>query len=249
MKEFLTALVSAALVCWAPARASAFVLSPIVAQFTPQGDGATQSFFVENAADKDVAVQVDVYYRTQNGQGEEVRTETDQFSVYPSQIVLKPKQKRTIRVTWLGPKDISKELAFRLIAEELPVDLQKKKATRTNINFLLKYVASLYVTPEGAKPKVEVKKIERVQVKGRDHLALTLENAGGAHQVLNEIRLQVSAGGKTVDVNREALKIFETENLLAGGSKTFFIPWPQGLPEQKDVKVSLDFAVLEKNLK
>ena len=233
--------------CIFPGSTFAFKLSPMVAQFSPQGEGQTQSFYIENPEDKQVAVQIDIFYRTQGAGGEEIRTETDQFSIYPSQVVLKAQQKRTVRVMWKGPKEVPKELSFRLVAEELPIDLQKQKNTsRTNLNFLLKYVASLYVTPEGARPKVEVRAANQVEAKDGKKLSLILENTGTAHKVMNEISVKVSAGGKTVEVSAESLKVFETENLLAGTKKTFVLPWPKEFKadqgkDSKDIKVTIDF--------
>ena len=243
------------LIVTASASAIAFKLSPMVSHFAPQGEGQTQSFYIENPEDKQVAVQIDIFYRTQGANGEEVRTETDQFTIYPSQVVLKAQQKRTVRVMWKGPKEISKELSFRLVAEELPIDLQKQKDTpRTNLNFLLKYVASLYVTPEGARAKIEVKQVGQVMEKDGKKLTLTLENSGTAHKVMNEISVKVSAGGKSVELPSANLKIFETENLLAGTRKTFVLPWPKELPvdEKKaaEVVVKVDFKdSLGKNAK
>ena len=219
-----------------------FKLSPMVATFSPDGDGRTTSFFVENTSDKKVAVQIDILYRTQSEKGEEVRTETKDFTVYPPQIILKANQKRTIRVTWLGAKKLSQELAFRLVAEELPIELQKKKKEqRTNINFLLKYVASIYVTPDGAKSKVEVKSAKEEIVKGKKHLALVLENTGNAHKVLNDIRLKIKSGEAKVDVDAKSLEAFAAENILAKSKKKFLLPWPKTLSGEK-LEVDLSFA-------
>lgn len=216
----------------------AFKLSPMVAQFATEGDGKTTSFFIENTSEERVAVQIDIFYRTQDEAGKEVRTETKDFTVYPSQIVLKPKQKRTIRVTWQGVQKVTKELAYRLVAEELPIDLQKKKKEqRTNINFLLKYVASLYVVPDGAKPKVVVKAAKKKKVKGQEMMELTLENKGKAHKVLNEIIIKAKSGKKEVLVDQKSLEVFATENLLAETERTFLFPWPKGVAEKPTLEI------------
>lgn len=251
--------------CLAAPAAYAFKLSPMVANFTAKGDGKTQSFFVENTSDKKVAVQIDVLFRTQNSAGEEERTETDKFTVYPPQIILKPKQKRTIRVSWTGPQKVEEEQAFRLVAEELPIELQRKQENqRTNINFLMKYVASLYVTPPSARAKVEVASVEaktmkvevpivkekmlkgkKVKIKEKKMvkkrmMAISLENKGNAHKVLNEIQIEASSSGKKIKISQESLQVFATENLLAKGKKTFHVPWPKGLSE-KNVQLSVSF--------
>ena len=79
------------------------------------------------------------------------------FQIYPSQLVLGGKEKRTVRVTWIGDPKLKLEQAFRIIAEELPINLDEpgkvyQKAVG-RVTLTSRYIGSLYVGPPGAAPR------------------------------------------------------------------------------------------------
>lgn len=201
--------------------AEAFIFTPMVKHFPPKGKGRVQTFYLENKKPEKVAVQITLYKRGIDKRGEETRTPTDLLSVFPEQVILMPDQKRTVRVTWNGPEEVPVEEAFRLVAEQMPVELQSKKPEKSGIQFLMKYVASIYIQPENPKANVVLLKNEAVKVKKAaakrekakaakapgtpaaaapeipepeeyEHLlSLTLKNEGNAHQVLNSMWVEI----------------------------------------------------------
>lgn len=122
-----------------------FRVTPITAEFGIEGRERTKTFVVENPTKKDVAIQIQAFTRANNKFNKETRKRTKHFNFYPAQLSLKPGQRRSVRVTWLGNGQegiLGIELAYRLVFKQLPVNLDKKAAEKAgvSINFLYEYV-------------------------------------------------------------------------------------------------------------
>lgn len=207
--------------------ASAFRLVPIEMEFAPSGRGATQIFRLENDTAEPVAVEVSLMARRMTEQGEDqLEAAGETFAIFPEQIVLPANQSQSVRVQWMGDANPSRELAFRLIAEQLPVDLGKAPLPGGQVRLLVRYVASVYVTPQGARPDPVV---TSVAPQGKT-LAVTIANNGNTRQILRDATLTVAGGGKTVTLRGEQLSGMAGENVLAGATRRFSIPLPAGLP-------------------
>lgn len=228
---------------------AAFDFNPIIATFTPSGQGSTVSFTVTNSDTVKIPVQVSIVPREPDIKGDEVYKESekvdDMFRIYPNQLVLNPKESRTIRITWIGNSKTNVEIPFRIIAEELPVDVDDPNKVYTKavakIGLATRYIGSLYVTPNGVKPDVLV---EAKQTEGaKPSLELNLTNKGGAHQVLRQpvLKVQSVAGGKEVTINGEDVKTLINQNILPGRQRRFTLAWPKNLPVGP-VKVKLELA-------
>lgn len=227
---------------------AAFDMSPIVATVSPTGASATTSFTLTNTAESKTPVQVSIVYRTPDINGDErfdqVKDAGDMFQIFPAQIILNPKEKRTVRVTYVGDPKITRELSLRVIAEEFPISVSEpekaKKRAVASIAIATKYVGSLYVTPTGTKPDVS---IEATTGKGKtgDEMVLTFENKGSEHQILKDVQYKVTAGGKEYVLPPETVRKIGQQNILAGGVRRVAIPWPSIIP-MGPVKVSFDLA-------
>ncbi|MBI3557669.1 MAG: molecular chaperone [Deltaproteobacteria bacterium] len=207
----------------AAASAHAFSLAPMSVSLDPNGKGATRSFTIDNNSGEKLAIQVSMAAREVNAAGVEKNPDADDdFVVYPSQIVLGGNEKRTVRVTWAGNAKPDKELAFRIIAEQLPVDTHKPdKKDQAVIRMLLRYMGAVYITPRGSSPRIEVIRLEHVKNK----LAVTVGNLGTAHQIINSARIRIGS----VELKDEDTKALSGLNLLAGGERRFEIAWPAQL--------------------
>ncbi|KYG69133.1 hypothetical protein AZI87_07900 [Bdellovibrio bacteriovorus] len=215
----------ALIVCLAaiPSVSFAFRLTPMVIHFSPSGTKATQVLTLENPSTEKVPIQIEVFTRTTDAKGEEVRTKTDEFNVYPEQVVLLPNEKRNVRVTWSGELKGAEEKAFRIIASQLPVEFRdrnaKPKANGVNLNFLLQYVASAYVTPEGAVAKIKVKEVKSLDKK---KVRVTVANEGTAHFVLKPKSLKIYSG-ETLVGTVSPISELENTNLLPKTEKTVVV--------------------------
>lgn len=239
------------LTCWLTGRAAfaSFDFSPIIANLAPSGAGATASFVVNNYGDNKIPVQVTIVARDPDLFGKEDYKETDKvsemFRIFPDQVVLNPKETRTIRITYIGSPKVSSELPFRIIAEELPVDVDDpkkvyKKAV-ARISIATKYIGSLYVTPAGSKPEVAIE--VKQSAESAKKMILTIKNKGSSHQVIRKpvLKLQSLTGGKEVVLENTELKDLLNQNVLAGKERKFNLDWPKSLPAGP-VKATLDLA-------
>jgi fimbrial chaperone protein len=224
-----------------PGPAHAFRLSPMVVDFSPSGKGATQTVLLENPDQERVAVQLEVTRRKVSEEGVEDRTEpAADFVVYPEQLVLEPGQKRNARLTWTGDAAPPAELAFRLVASQLPVALERptqRADVKVNLKFVLQYVASLYVAPPGAKAEVVV---AAAKLKRAGLVEVTVHNRGGLHRLLQGARLRIHAGKEDFAVPEAELATLRAQNLLAGGSRRFEIHVPKSLAGPLTAEIRFD---------
>lgn len=175
-----------------PSAAWAFKLSPMIASFAPSGNSATQNFQLENTGSEKIAVQIEPFHRFTDLDGKETRTPTDEFTVYPQQVTLAPREKHTIKVTWTGNRQPDRELNYRLVVSELPVGAGSG-GKQNQVKFLTQYVASMYVTPADSQPKLSVESF-KVLSDGRGELVL--KNSGPAHRMLKGLKILLKAGKK-----------------------------------------------------
>ena len=249
----LPRIMGAALLAWpllavGSSPASALRLVPFIAEFAPSGTGATQLFRVENDGDQPVAVQISMVHRKMESDGRETMPEADDdFAVFPPQLVLTAREVRTVRVQYLGDPKPEREAAYRIIAEQLPVDLDATPSG-ARLRLLVRYEGAIYVVPPDVSPRAVVKSLESVRrPDGSPGLAITVENSGTAHALLSDLRLVVkSADGASMQLDQpEQLEGMLGENVLAGVSRRFVIGWPQGL-KPSALSASMTFGVQKK---
>lgn len=220
--------------------AYALRMSPFKATIDPEQKNRTQVFHVENNSDEPAAVQVSVLNWEMNPDGTETNADAgDSFSVYPAQIVLKPHESRGVRVQWTGDGLADAEKAYRVLIEQIATNLNGRSEQKTGVQFMLKFLAALYVTPEKAQPDIIVKSYD---VTDGDRLRLSLSNDGTAHVLLKNPSLELEmANGEIVELAGDVLKPVEGENIHAGKNRTFDIVLPQktNIPV-KSAKISFD---------
>jgi fimbrial chaperone protein len=198
----------------------AISFTPIEMDFAPTGRGSTQIFRLENTTPEPVAVEISMKSRLMKLNGEDdLQDAEDQFNVFPSQVVMQPGQVQSVRVQYIGPAALDRERAFRLIAEQLPIDVGQAPSNGGRMRLLVKYVASVYVLPSNLKAILSVTKLEVVDGKW---LAITMQNQGKTRKILKNISLDI--GG--VSLSSLDLKGLEGENILADTIREFRVPMP-----------------------
>ncbi|MBD2775598.1 fimbrial biogenesis chaperone [Iningainema tapete] len=218
--------------------ALAFKLLPMSRVFTPSGLGATQSYEIVNDANEPLAVEMSVVKRQMDVTGRESYSDADDdFLIYPPQILLKAGEKQTVRVTWLGDSKPTLELAYRLIAQQVPIELQPNQNNQTRpvgqVKILMRYMGSIFIRPSNVQQKVVVDTVKLQKGNnGANELAITLNNQGNARAILKKSSLHLTAQGQgtTVHLNPEQLVGINNAVILAGNKRRFVIPWPVGLP-------------------
>lgn len=198
--------------------AHAFRLEPMMANFTPDGDGATKIFRIENEAKETIAVKIQAFTRQIDDKGKETKVESKDFKIYPDQISLAGSDSRAIRVLYIGPKTLEQESAYRIVATQLPVAF-KEDVKKTGIKFLFQFVASVYVTSDKFFPKIEVESITRMD---KDNLKIKIINKGQKHALLKNVKVEVKDNnGKVLVLGNNIIKDWDAENILSGSRRTF----------------------------
>ena len=206
--------------------ASTFDLVPMIASIAPSGPQSIITFKITNDSSKSIAVSIKLLTRQVDENGVESNQATDkQFLLFPSRVVLEPNSMQNVKVQYRGSASISSEYAFRVIAEQLPVAFDKSSGS--GISILLRYIASLYVTPKGAASNVVLTKIIGAKKDDKTGLLVTLDNKGTKHSIIKNalIRINESSGFREVEFKGESMAGFEGQNILAASKRIFFIPW------------------------
>ena len=100
----------------------------------------------------------------------------------------------------MGPKTVTVEKSYRLIAEQVPYSQGKSQTTQSMFNFLYVYATSLYVTPSEVVKKIEISAVKaRTDAEGNKVMDVTIRNRGNVHQILIDAALTVkgSSSGKS----------------------------------------------------
>ncbi len=213
--------------------AHAFRFSPFRVKFEPSGAGANQLFTVENDMNASASVQIRITTREVDINGGEKNADAEKdFTIYPAQMVLKPHAKRSVRVQWVGDPKLKEEKAYRIIAEQLPVNLDKEKPKTSAVKFLVSYRGALFVTPPGLAHNVTLDFSGTTQdATGKKMLEIVLHNRGTQHALLRNLKLDIKDDkGNTVSLAGEnQLKGVTGEGILAKHRRRFMIPRPEGL--------------------
>lgn len=204
--------------------ANAFRFSPFRAKFDPSGSGANQLFLVENNTDEPASVQISVMTREVDENGNETNKDAEKdFTIYPAQMVLEPHTQKSVRVQWMGDANLRQEKAYRIIAEQLPVNLDKNEPKRSAVKFLINYRGALFVTPSGLKQDVALDSFKAVETGGKKMLELVFNNSGTQHALLQNLELDF--GGVKI-AGDDKLQGVVGEGILAGHKRKFLMPWP-----------------------
>lgn len=214
--------------------AAAFSFEPITQDYATTGAGASHVFRVINTTTDRIAVRISVRPRRIEPDGTETQgKEADEFIVFPRQMLLEPGERRSVRVRWAGADAIDRELSYRIIAEQVPVDMGTDAPTQGGgIRLTYRYEGSIYVVPPGASAAIRVTGVERSS-DGRA-LLVRVVNEGTRHAILSQASLTLTRGpdgGGSIELGPAELTGLTGENMLAASTRVFQIPVPDGLWE------------------
>jgi len=196
----------------------------------------TVQFSVENQSPESMAIELTVKGRTMNEDGHEELPADANIAIFPPQMIIPSKEKRTVRVTWNGSKKIESEKAFRVIAEQLPLKLNEKAKKATGIQMLMKYMAALYVTPDNAKSSLAV----TLSSVSEDSLSVVVRNDGTKHQILNHPVVTFMNKENKWTFKEAELPGLAGENVLARSGRKFTIKTTQKIPKDSVVTIKVD---------
>lgn len=217
-----------------------FSIQPITQEFRPAGSDSSQVFQLHNPEDRPIAVEFSMLTRELQADGTEIREPADElFTIFPARVILEPDERRSIRVRWQGSPDIEQEQAFRLLAEQLPVDFDESgdEVDGGVINIMFRYLAAVYITPAGAEADIQAD-IDRQE---DGVVQVRISNRGTTHRILEDLSLSLElADGTTTDYPPESLEGLAQHNLLAGAARVYPLQLPDGTAaEAEDVTFQL----------
>ncbi len=231
------------LLFWLAAPAAAFKMTPIELTFPLEGRETRQSVVLQNETAEPAAIEITVHKRTMTRDGKDVLDGPVQdFLVVPSQVVLMPGRSQTVRIQWQG-QPVEQEAAYRLIAEQLAVDIGEAVQQGGRMRLLVRYEGALYVKPDGTAHDVTVESAVIRQDGGKaSMLDLSFHNKGTAHVGLSDLSLEIKRNGASLaKLAPDALEGVSGENLLAGHRRDFTIALPQPV-DPGPADVSFDFT-------
>jgi len=204
----------------------AFSFSPMTVSIGTAGTTAVMTYKVTNESDQQTAVSIKVTTRSIDAGGKETNEPADKlFLVFPSRVVLKPNSSQSVKVQYRGNPAITSEAAYRVIAEQLPVDFSK--STSSGVSILLTYVAALYVTPKNTAPKLVLMQATGIQKDGKQGIEVTVKNEGTKHALIANpmIRITQGFGLSPLEFTGTSASAIDGQNILAMSVRTFFMPW------------------------
>ncbi|EDM67762.1 hypothetical protein PE36_17395 [Moritella sp. PE36] len=226
-------MLSLALTLIIPITAQALKMVPMSVKMSPSGRGANETFVIGNSGAKPVAVEMKVFIRSMTEDGEEVLTESeDDFIVFPEQMIVMPDQSQSVRLQWIG-QEPDKELAYRLVAEQLPLNLEEEVVDGSRINVIFRYMASVYVLPK-RRVQADIKITDAyIEESNRDgdikNLIIIAHNQGTKHTILRKPTLTLTTATETFILKAEQLPGLSGANMLVGHTRVFKLPKPAGL--------------------
>ena len=148
----LFAILLKALLLFSPA-SNAFELFPMVTFLSDQGSKSEYFFQVNNSTDQPLPLEIFVKQRHISGEESEQLVDSDDFFIFPPQVLIQPDKTQMIKVKYIGePTDISK--SYRIIFSQLPI---KDEVTQSSIKMLFQIGALVFVSPNKVQKTVTAK--------------------------------------------------------------------------------------------
>ena len=205
----------------------AYQLSPLSVSYDPKGAGSAKVYTITNDSGSPIAIQIKPLKRMVDKNGEEYTENANAyFSIQPQKMIIKPGATQLVRVQYRGPQTVTKEMSFRIQAEQIPYSLgASQEDAGQMISFLFVYSTSAYVRPTKVVENVGA----NVVAKG-NNLVVTIENRGSVHQLLSQLKVDIKGNdGSSYSVPEELFTHIEGANLLTNSRFEVVVPMPDEL--------------------
>ena len=176
-------------------------------------------------------VQMKAFEWTENDDGKDQYTETNDIIFFPRIMVFEKNEERILRAGIKIPAT-TKEKTYRLFIEEIP---EPKKAEGVNVAISIRFGVPIFVKPLKEEVKGEIGKIEL----SKGVLNALVKNKGNTHIILNSIDIK----GKNAKGEETFSKELSGWYLLSGVSRLYTTPIPQEVCKdlsKLDIEVKTD---------
>jgi fimbrial chaperone protein len=184
-----------------------------------------------NEGGEKLNVQMKAFEWTQNVDGKDQYTETNDIIFFPRIMALEKNEEKILRAGIKIPAT-TREKTYRLFIEEIP---EPKKAEGVNVAIAIRFGVPIFVKPLKEEMKGEIEKLEL----SKGVLNALIKNRGNVHFIINSIDIK----GK----NAKGEDLFSKElsgwYLLSGVSRLYATPIPQEVCKglsKLDIEVKTD---------
>ncbi|OGP76636.1 MAG: hypothetical protein A2Z13_00440 [Deltaproteobacteria bacterium RBG_16_64_85] len=132
-----------------------------------------------NEAEEPLQVQMKAFEWTQDSEGKDRYTETEDLLFFPRIMIFAKKENRILRVGIRVPAAV-KEKAYRLFIEEIP---GPRKSEGVNVAIAIRFGVPVFVKPLKEESKGEIGNLEMAKRTVR----ILVRNAGNAHFVIQSV--------------------------------------------------------------
>ncbi len=233
--KILGAVTAVALALAPIAALEAMTVQPVVVNLETFGNSMSQVITVENTFANPLPVELRVEELAFSDDGLiGTKKDSGDLLIFPPQAMIQPGQTQAFRVQYVGDPALAKSKHYYVTVAQLPVKLPEGQSA---IQVLYNFQVLVSITPNGAKPSLQVASAEvGKNEKGEPTAFVTLNNASNAHGYLSKGKLrlvQKDASGK--EVFRQTLsgpEILQTIGFgLVGAGQTRKVMVPITLPQ------------------
>jgi len=188
---------------------------------------------IVNEGTEKLNVQMKAFEWTQDAEGKDVYTETEDIIFFPKIMTIEKQEERILRAGIKIPA-VAKEKTYRLFVEEIP---EPRKSEGINVAIAIRFGVPIFVKPIKAEAKGEIQKVELT----KGVVSATVKNTGNVHFMINSL----SVRGKNDKGEEIFVKDINGWYLLSDASRIYSAEVPQEIC--KDVS-TIDVQVVTDKL-
>jgi fimbrial chaperone protein len=170
-----------------PCFAGSYSVMPARIYMTPADRAAVVT--VTNDGDEPVVLQADVFSWRQKADGKDDLQPSEEMVLSPPILTVMPRSSQVLRLLRTGKPRLGLEQTYRFFLHEV---VEARNVSTPGLQFALAYSMPVFITPQGAKPKLSCKPETSPDAKVR----AVCENTGFAHSRVHSVTLVDSAGKK-----------------------------------------------------
>ena len=219
---------------------SAYQLSPLNVTYDSRGADSAKVYTIVNDSDSPIALQLVSQKRNVDLDGNEYTEEAPEyFSIQPNKMIIRPNSTQLVRVQYRGPSTLPKELAFRIVSEQIPYSLGAQEAQSGQmISFLFVYSTSAYVKPERVIESTETS----AEINEEGKLEILITNTGTVHQLLNDLSVTVKGdNGGEYTLTDDDMGVIKGQNLLTDSTLRIVLDVPEALSGATAFDVAISY--------
>ena len=190
---------------------------------------------IVNEGTEKLNVQMKAFEWTQDAEGKDVYTETEDIIFFPKIMTIEKQEERILRAGIKIPA-VAKEKTYRLFVEEIP---EPRKSEGINVAIAIRFGVPIFVKPIKVEAKGEMQKVEL----SKAVVTAVVKNTGNVYFMINSVNIR----GKNDKGEEIFIKDINGWYLLSDVSRIYSAEVPQEIC--KDVaKIDVQVVIEKLNL-